>query len=149
MTELPKLELGDVGTRASRLLTWKVAVEQTIAPVGAHAMSWWKWCLQQAEKTYRIFLRASVHEREAILPREILPAAWQQIDSWMRPKLLEATPTNIKEWVTMRQKQCQVDASHVILYHLMKTFAPGSAEVPPSQDGDESSGLFQTSGGAS
>ena len=43
--ELPKLELGEVSTRANRLLSWKVAVEQAVSPAGPHLKAWWKWCL--------------------------------------------------------------------------------------------------------
>ena len=104
ITELPKLELGDVSTRANRLLTWKVAVEQSIMPAGPHLKAWWKWCLHQAEKAYKSFIRANIQERESILPTEVMPTAWEQIGSWMRPKILEASPKDIKDWVTMRAR---------------------------------------------
>ena len=46
----------------------------------------------------------------------------------MRPKVIDATPPHIKEWVDQRAQQGQVDPSHVVLFYLMKTFAPGGAE---------------------
>ncbi len=125
---LPKLELGDVSTRANRLLTWRVAVGQAIAPAGPHLTAWWKWCLQTAEKAYKVFIKASIQEREAIIPTEVMPLVWEQIDSWMRPMILDATPKHIKDWVEMRARQGQVDASHVVLFYVMKTFTPGGAE---------------------
>ena len=128
LSEFPKLELGDVSTRAQRLLTWKVAVLQAIIPCGHHLKAWWKWTLKQADVSYREFIKASVHERESILPTAPLPAAWEQIDSWMRPKLIEASPKDVKEWVNMRARQGTVDDSHVIVFYLMKLFGPGSPE---------------------
>ena len=59
------------------------------------------------------------------MPSASLPSVWEQIDSWMRPKILDATPSEIKDWVTQRTGQGCVDDSHVVLYYLMKTFAPG------------------------
>ena len=70
----------------------------------------------------------SIQEREKVVPRDVMPTVWDQIDSWMRPKIIEATPPNIKEWVDQRAQQGTVDPSHVVLFYLMKTFAPGGAE---------------------
>ena len=128
LPELPKLELGDISTRANRLITWRTAVEQAIIPAGSHLRAWWRWCLNQAEIAYRAFLRARIQEREAIIPTAKLPTAWEQVDSWMRPKILEAAPKDIKDWVSMRARHGKVDDSHVVLFYLMKTFGPGSPE---------------------
>ena len=81
VSDLPKLELGDISTRANRLLSWRVAVEQAIIPAGSHLKAWWRWCLLQAEKAHKIFIKASIHEREEILPAEAMPAVWEQIHS--------------------------------------------------------------------
>jgi hypothetical protein len=81
LNDLPKLELGDVATRATRLLTWKATVEQALIPTGNHLRSWWRWCLQSAHVAYRRFLKASIQERESILPLDLLPTEWEQIDS--------------------------------------------------------------------
>ena len=46
----------------------------------------------------------------------------------MRPKLLEASPKDVKEWVNMRARQGTIDDSHVIVFYLMKLFGPGSPD---------------------
>ena len=97
LKELPRLEMGDASNRAHRLLTWKVAVQQQIAPVGLRLKTWWKWCIEQAETTYDVFLQTSIYDREGIVPC----AAWEQIESWMRPKLIDCLPKDIREWVNM------------------------------------------------
>ena len=78
--------------------------------------------------SYDKFMVESIQEREKVFPQEVLPVVWDQIDAWMRPKIIEATPPHIKEWVDQRAQQGQVDPSHVVLFYLMKTFAPGGAE---------------------
>ena len=51
-----------------------------------------------------------------------------QVDSWMGPKLLEATPNHIRDWVNERARYGHVDASHIVLFHLFKTFTPGGVD---------------------
>lgn len=55
-------------------------------------------------------------------------SAWEQLDSWMGPKLLEATPKHVREWVLGLARQNKVDQSHVVLFYVMKLFAPGKAD---------------------
>ena len=71
--DLPKLVLGDPATRANRLLNWKIAVEQTLAPTEPHMKAWWQCCYAQARKAYTQFMHANIHDREAIIPVEIMP----------------------------------------------------------------------------
>ena len=42
--EFPKLEMGDSSSRAGRLLSWRISVDQAIIPAGPHLIPWWKWC---------------------------------------------------------------------------------------------------------
>ncbi len=128
LNDLPKLELGDVATRATRLLSWKSAVEQALVPVGSQMRSWWRWCLQKAGVAHRRFLAASIQERESIVPSDAMPGAWEQIDSWMRPKLLDSVPGVIRDWVNMRARQGKIDETHVIIFWVVKQFGPGSVE---------------------
>ena len=81
LKELPKLEMGDPTSRAQKLLTWKVAVQQQITPVGARLKAWWKWCILQAETTYDVFLLAGIHEREAIVPNASRVGATRIMDA--------------------------------------------------------------------
>lgn len=127
--ELPKLESGaDAATKAQKLNAWRGAMDQAVLPTGPHVKAWWAWCQDKAEKAYSRFLEAMIKDREAIFPRDKMPVAWEQIDSWMRPKLLEVVPKNVKDWVTQRANNKQIDESHVIVFYLMKTYAPGSPE---------------------
>jgi len=109
MTDLPKIELGDMSTRATRLLSWKANFEQALLPVGPVVRNWWRWCVQQAAEAHRRFNQARLQDREAIEPLEAMPAGWEQIDSWMRPKVLEAMPKVIQDMVTMRSRQGKID----------------------------------------
>ena len=86
LTEIPKIDLGDVATRATRLIGWKNGMMQALALVGYHLQEWWRWCLEASGRAYRRFLDAGNHERESILPLDLMPKAWAQLDSWMRPK---------------------------------------------------------------
>ena len=90
--------------------------------------AWWQWCYEAAHKAYTQSIQASIHDREAITPVEIMPAAWGQMNAWMRPKLLEAAPDHVKEWVVAKARQDLPDDSHVILFYIMKIFAPGGAD---------------------
>ena len=126
--DLPKLELGDVSTRANRLLSWKSIIDLALIPVGAQLRVWWKWCLEKAGIAYRRFLAAGINERESIQPTEPFPEVWVQIDSWMRPKLLEAIPQDVKNLVESRHRQGKQDDTHHILFWVHKIFCPGSME---------------------
>ena len=57
-----------------------------------------------------------------------MPPEWKQLDSWLRPKLLEAAPAHVKEMVAARASQNMIDPSHVISFCIMKVFAPGNAD---------------------
>ena len=123
-----KLDLGDAATRASRLLTWRVNVTQAINPAGPHLINWWNWVQKEAEGAHKVFLKTHIMSRDSVLPTAAIPGPWQQLESWMRPKLMEVLPGHVREWVNQRMKQGVVDASHVLLFYLMKTFSPGGAE---------------------
>ena len=66
--------------------------------------------------------------RESILPTASMPVPWAQLESWMRPKLLQVLTKDLREWVNMRARQNLVDPSHALVFYLMKYFAPGGAE---------------------
>jgi len=103
-------------------------MEQALIPVGSHFKNWWSWCQRASGVAYQRFLKAHMSERESILPTETMPVAWDQIDSWMRPKLLEAIPGVVREWVGMRARQGRLDGTHVIIFWVVKQFGPGSVE---------------------
>ena len=128
LKELPKLELGDIATRATRLTTWKIQVEQMMTPAGPHLKAWWKWIVQKAMIAYGAFMKANIHVRESIIPLDSLPTVWEQIDSWIKPRLLAAVPKDINDWVFQRARQGVTDDSHVVLFYIMKKFAPGGAD---------------------
>ena len=128
LSDVPKLELGDVATRATRLLAWKANFEQVLIPVGPTVRNWWRWCIQKATAAHKRFLAATLQDRESVVPQDKMPQVWEQVDSWMRPKILEAVPGVIRELVSMRSRQGQIDDTHVILFWLVKQFGPGSIE---------------------
>ena len=90
--------------------------------------AWWKWCEFVAEQTHKKFIATKVAHREFVSPTEKLPSQWEQLDAWVRPKLVDACPGDVKDWVIMRAGQGYVDDSHVVLFYLFKTFGPGGAE---------------------
>ena len=110
------------------MLQWKTAVVQAIHPVGPTLLNWWKWCLREAESTYKVFLTTPLATREALVPTSATPAVWLQVEAWIRPKLLDSVTKDIKDWVTSRARQGLVDPTHAILFYVLKTFAPGGAE---------------------
>ena len=57
-----------------------------------------------------------------------MPIPWAQLESWMRPKILQVLTKDIRDWVNMRARQNVIDPSHVLVFYLMKNFAPGGAE---------------------
>ena len=59
---------------------------------------------------------------------------WCQIDSWFLPKLVDACPEDVKQWVNMRARTGDVDDSHIILFWLYKQFAPGGADEKATID---------------
>ena len=128
LPEFPKLHLGDGQNKASSLILWRTKVEQGIRPTGPLLIKWWAWCVKEAEKTYREYVITPIHQREALLPTAKMPVEWGQLESWMMPKLLEACPSSIKEWISMRLRQGYVDDSHIVLYAIWKHAAPGGAD---------------------
>ena len=128
VTEFPKLEAGDVATKATRLINWKFAITRTISPAGPVILRWWNWCQQEAESVYRVFIKAPLAVRESLVPTSVMPEPWQQLEAWIRPRLLDSLPKDIQQWVQSRERQGVIDSSHVLLYYAMKSFAPGGAE---------------------
>ena len=126
--EFPKLGLGEPGTRGTRLITWKIHVAQLLLPCGPTVDQWWTWCVSKAERAYTVFIDASIYDRAAIVPEDQMPTEWKQLDSLLRPKLLEASPAHVKEMIAARASQNIIDPSHMVLFCIMKLFAPGSAD---------------------
>ena len=65
---LPKLELGDPTSRATRLKQWLSQVTQSLEPTGPHVTSWWQWAHNSAAAAHRFFLFADLAQRETGLP---------------------------------------------------------------------------------
>ena len=40
VNDLPKLEMGDLATRPSRLISWKTGINLALNPLGSLAMDW-------------------------------------------------------------------------------------------------------------
>ena len=74
-----------------------VALEQIMIPAGPHLNAWWKWCYERAHRAYSRYILANIRERESTIPTEIRPIGWEQMNAWMRPKVLEASPDHVKE----------------------------------------------------
>ena len=91
-------------------------------------LRWWNWCQQEAELVYRAFLKAPLAVRESLVPTSTMPAPWQQLEAWIRPRLLDSLPKDIQQWVQSRERQGVIDSSHVLLFYALKSFAPGGAE---------------------
>jgi hypothetical protein len=66
-----------------------------------------------------------VAERDAVLPGKSLPGVWIQLDGLLRPVLLEAIPKEITAIMNTRAITGHWDDSHIVLFFLMKYFAPG------------------------
>ena len=128
LIDMPKLELGDIATRATRLISWIANVTQTLIPVGPVIRNWWRWCLEKASSAHKRFMVACLQDRESVMPTEVMPQAWEQIDSWMRPKVLDTLPSVVKDIVSMRSRQGKIDETHVILFWVVNQFGPGSIE---------------------
>ena len=126
--QFPTLTLADPSTRATRFLSWRASIQLQLVSAGTHLSAWWNWCESKAQKAHKAFVAASIHDRESILPEEGMPINWQQIDSWLRPRLIEVCPGDVKDWVNMRARQNKVDDTHVVLFYLYKQFAPGGAD---------------------
>eukprot|EP00959_Pyramimonas_sp_CCMP1952_P390066 8174435-Pyramimonas_sp.AAC.1 len=120
--------MGDAASRATRLHSWRITVTQAINPAGPHLIQWWAWCLQEADNAHKVFLKTPLHQREGIEPTTPMPAPWLQIEAWIRPRILETLPKDIREWVALRARSGRVGPSHVLLFYLMKAFAPGGAD---------------------
>ena len=126
---LTKIEFGEAGTRAYRLSNWKASVTLELEPLDPQVSLWWQWCCEQAEHTYDKFLATSIQKRATIWPTVSMPLAWRQIDVWMRPKLLAAIPNHFVSIMKDRTRISGIpDPTHVILYHMLKEFAPGSPQ---------------------
>ena len=126
--EFPPLELGEVSARASRLLQWKTQVEQLILPAGPLLLQWWRWCQSEAERSHKLFVQTPIHQREAIIPTASMPEAWGQIEAWVRPRVANTLPQDIKHWVVARARQGTVDPTHVLRFYLLQSVSPGGAD---------------------
>ena len=113
--EFPKLEMGDSSSRAGRLLSWRISVDQAINPAGPHLIQWWKWCQREAEKAYKMFLKMPIHQREAVLPTAPMPEAWLQVEAWIRPRILDALPKDIRDWFNLRARLGNAVPSHFLV----------------------------------
>jgi len=80
LSDVPKLELGDIATRAIRLLAWKANFEQVLIPVGSTVRNWWRWCMQKAAAAHKRFLAATLQDRESVMPLDKMPQVWEQVD---------------------------------------------------------------------
>ena len=70
-------------------------------------------------------MKASIGERDRIWPREKIPRAWDTLETWMRDHVLKVAPSDVKALLAGRLRDNKDDGSHVILYFIIRKFAPG------------------------
>ena len=67
----PKLELGDVATRATGLIQWFRQMRRSLEPAGNTAILWWQWACNSANAAHRVFLVTALDQRGTVLPQGV------------------------------------------------------------------------------
>jgi hypothetical protein len=62
------------------------------------------------------------------MPTNAMPARWAQVEAWLKPKVVEAVPSAIKDWADRRTQSNQIDDTQVVLFLVAKLCGPGSGE---------------------
>ena len=124
----PKLEIGELATRPARLVSWRQNIVTTLKPMGQLALDWWYWIVHQAEATHARFVKASLVERNSIVPEVPLPSRFSAVDAWLHPKLLDAIPGQTRSLVEGRARIGVIDQSHLVMFWVFKQFVPGGID---------------------
>jgi hypothetical protein len=116
VTEIPKLELGEVATRAQRLTTWFATIERLIRPAGMFLRQWFSWNRRVAQEAYTVYLSKPIHLKEKVTLGEQLPDVFEDVEAWLHNKFLDAMPKDVKDWHTVRMKQGHVEGVATMIW---------------------------------
>ena len=100
----PKLEMGELATRPLRLISWKQQIVTALNPVGSLALHWWQWIIRAAERAHVRFAAPSIQERESVVPTDVMPGRYSEVDAWLKPKLTEAMPAETRSVIDSRAR---------------------------------------------
>ena len=128
MPELPKIEVGDVGTRGEKLQLWLVNMKTQLKATRPCVVSWWEWSNDKADELYQHWLKAHPTERMHLKIECALPRRWETVEGLMKPKLLKTMPPKLEEEVKQERVYGMDDRVVDILYKLLKMMKPGSLE---------------------
>ena len=95
MPELPRIEIGDAGTRGEKLQLWLVSMKTQLKATHPCVVSWWEWCYDIADRHYQHWLKAHPTERVHMKVAMQLPRRWETVESLLKTKLLKAIPPKL------------------------------------------------------
>ena len=117
---LPKLEMGELATRPLRLISWKQQIVTALNPVGSLALHWWQWVIQAAERAHVRFVAAHIQDRESVVPTDVMPGKYSEVDAWLKPKLMEAIPAQTRSIIDSRARIGCVEGTHLVMFWVLK-----------------------------
>ena len=126
--EFPLITLRGMGDRPEDLRKWRYAVLTSLKAAGPQVEAWWKWSVSAADNAHKLYVQSPLMTRESITVAQRTSVKWQQLESWVRPKLIACLPDALKKLVTARGMQNIEDECQDVLYLLTKACMPGAAD---------------------
>ena len=88
--------------------------------------------MQKAELAHQRFAASSIQDRESVVPIDVMPGRYSEVDAWLKPKLMEAIPAQTRSHIDSRARIGCVDQSHLVIFWVLKQFMPGGPEEQPA-----------------
>ena len=98
------MDYGAPTNRAECLRNWKHAMQILLSSTRPVVTQYWDKVVQTADDHYNRWIVAPFMEKGLITCEPHIPARFEDIELWLRPRLLEAIPTKLKETILQEQQ---------------------------------------------
>ena len=91
-------------------------------------MRYWNKVVQSADDHYHRWVIAPIKEKSLITCEPHIPAKFEEIELWLRPRILEAIPTKLKETILQEQQLGMNISVAGMLFRLNVLMQPGNLD---------------------
>ena len=126
--EFPKIELGATADRPAHLRRWRYVTHTALDICGDHVTTWWSWCWNVAEQVHAIYLERPIMDREGMTVGPRCPQQWKQLQTWIKPRVLQVLPQQLMKQLQLRGEQGIQDEVQDVFFALLKLCHPGAQD---------------------
>ena len=126
--DFPQVDYGSPVNRAERMRNWKHAMQMLLSGTRPVVVRYWNKIVHIADDHYNRWVIAPIMEKSLITCEPQIPAKYEEIEMWLRPRILEVIPTKLNETILQEQQLGMTIPVAGMLFKLNVLMQPGNLD---------------------